>query len=36
VTTFVRNPISGALLAIALVVLAGQLMRQAKSRADAR
>jgi putative tricarboxylic transport membrane protein len=35
-STFVRNPISAALLATALVVLAGQLMRQAKSRANAR
>ena len=34
--TFVRNPISAALLATALVVLAAQLLRQAKSRADAR
>jgi putative tricarboxylic transport membrane protein len=34
--TFVRNPISAALLAAAFVVLAGQLMRQAKSRANAR
>jgi putative tricarboxylic transport membrane protein len=35
-STFVRNPISAALLATAFVVLAGQLMRQAKSRANAR
>jgi putative tricarboxylic transport membrane protein len=35
-TTFVRNPISAALLATALVVLVAQLMRQTKSRAGAR
>jgi putative tricarboxylic transport membrane protein len=34
--TFLRNPISAALLATALVVLVAQLMRQAKSRAGAR
>jgi TctA family transporter len=34
--TFVRNPISAALLATALAVLVAQLMRQAKSRAHAR
>jgi putative tricarboxylic transport membrane protein len=35
-STFVRNPISAALLATAFVVLTAQLMRQAKSRAGAR
>jgi putative tricarboxylic transport membrane protein len=36
-TTFVRNPIAAALLAAALLVLGGSLMRQARqSRARAR
>ena len=35
-TTFIRNPISAALLVTALVVLIGSLMRQAKPRVHAR
>jgi putative tricarboxylic transport membrane protein len=35
-STFVRNPISAALLATAIVVLAGSLMRHSKTRAAAR
>jgi putative tricarboxylic transport membrane protein len=35
-TTFVRNPISAALLATALIILAASLLRQAKTRADVR
>jgi len=35
-TTFIRSPISAGLLAAAIIVLAGSLMRQARSRAHAR
>jgi putative tricarboxylic transport membrane protein len=35
-TTFVRNPISAALLAAASIILVGSLLRQGRTRADAR
>jgi putative tricarboxylic transport membrane protein len=35
-TTFIRNPISAALLATAAIVLIGSLLRQARPRVDAR
>ena len=35
-TTFIRNPISAGLLTTAAIVLIGSLLRQARSRVDAR